>query len=221
MSGMVSSTSATSTTIASTSGRRKPPEERRAEIVAAAAAIALDEGLERVTLRAVAGRLGVRPGLISHYFSAAEDLVAAGFAYAISDERNRLVPLDGTPLERIARLVLRVRSAGGIKLAKLWLNARHLARFSAPVALSIEEQEALDRAQLRELIAAGVRSGDFVAEPGAATVRILVAIDGFGAYVNNPASFDEPAFTEFVADVVSWALELDADVLREAMAAQA
>ena len=40
--------------------------ERRAEIVAAAASIGIEEGLERITLRSVAEKVGVRPGVQPH-----------------------------------------------------------------------------------------------------------------------------------------------------------
>ncbi|MFB8144153.1 TetR family transcriptional regulator, partial [Streptomyces parvus] len=65
---------------------RKSPAARRAEIVDAAAAVALAEGLECVTLRRIGDDLGVRPGLISHYFPSAEELVAEAFGSAASGE---------------------------------------------------------------------------------------------------------------------------------------
>lgn len=47
-----------------------------------------------------------------------------------------------------------------------------------------------------------ILAGDFaVDDPIAACIRILVAIDGVGAYVNNVWSFDYEAFTRFVSDV--------------------
>jgi len=49
-------------------------------------------------------------------------------------------------------------------------------------------------------------------------VRILVAIDGFGAYANNPAAFTDESFTRFVPDAVEWALRLEPGVLAEAIA---
>lgn len=187
--------------------RRKPPEERRSEIVAAAADIALEEGLEKVVLRTVASRLGVRPGLISHYFPSVDELVATAFRRAVSDERRRILVDDGSPLRRIRHLVEQVQSPRGVRVARLWLNARHLARFRPLLVEPIEMQEEKDQAALVALIEAGAAEGVFrVSEPRKAAVRILMAVDGFGAYVNMGDQSDPPGYAGFVADVTEWAL---------------
>ncbi|WP_309075063.1 TetR family transcriptional regulator [Paenarthrobacter sp.] len=197
---------------------RKLPDERRAEILSEAASIALIEGLERITLRAVADRLGVRPGLISHYYPAAEDLVIAAFVRAVSEEREELFPDDGTPLERMAHLVSRIEGNGTFELTRLWLNARHLCRFIPALTEALLGQEYLDRNRLTALIEDGVASGDFVVEdPFAACIRIWVAIDGVGSYVNNVEAFEYDAFKRFVTDVAEWSLGVQAGELRAAV----
>lgn len=188
---------------------RKRPEERRAEILQEASHIALEQGLERVTLRAVADQLGVRPGLISHYFPAAEDLVAAAFELAITGERDRLFSTSGGPTVRLARLVRRITTGEADELARLWLNARHLGRFSDVLAQSLATQESIDREHMRALIEDGVAAGEFHTDDAfAACVRVFVAIDGFSVYVNAVDSFEVPAYTTFVSDVCEWTLGL-------------
>lgn len=197
---------------------RKQPEERRAEILAEASRIALEEGLERITLRAVADRLSVRPGLISHYFPAAEDLVVAAFVLAIAGERDRLFSSDGDPLDRLVVFVQRMQFEEE-GFSRLWLNARHLARFTPALADAIEEQEGLDRGRLAEVIDAGCADGVFTVEdPFEACVRIFMAVDGFGSYANDPAPFEHAAYVHFVADVCEWALGLEPGMLRERVA---
>ncbi|UKA49744.1 TetR family transcriptional regulator [Arthrobacter sp. FW305-123] len=197
---------------------RKLPDERRAEILAEAASIALTEGLERITLRAVADRLGVRPGLISHYYPAAEDLVIAAFVRAVSEEREELFPDAGTPLERMAHLVSRSEGRESLELSRLWLNARHLCRFIPALTEALRGQEYLDRNRLTALIEDGVDSGDFsVEDPFAACIRIWVAIDGVGSYVNNAEAFEYDAFKRFVTDVAEWSLGIPAGTLRAAV----
>lgn len=193
---------------------RKRPEERREEILAEAAAIAIDEGLERITLRAVAERLGVRPGLITHYFPAAEDLVSEAFVRAAVREREHFFPAAGAPVERLSRFVAHLASGASQPLARLWLNARHLSRFSAPLAAVLEEQDDLDRAALIAIIQAGIDAGDFTSlDAEAACTRILLAVDGSGSYANSARTFDDIAGARFVADVAEWSLGLPAGSL--------
>jgi AcrR family transcriptional regulator len=195
---------------------RKRPEERRAEILDAAATIALAEGLERITLRAVAERLGVRPGLITHYFPAAEDLVIAAFVRAATIERDRFFPAEGTPLERMAHFLGHIDSGASLPLARMWLNARHLSRFSPALGAALREQDALDRARLVAVVRDGVASGAFTAvDPEAAAIRILIAVDGVGSYVND-TTVDHPSFVDFERDVAEWTLGLPAGALRAA-----
>ncbi|QNE35537.1 TetR/AcrR family transcriptional regulator [Leifsonia shinshuensis] len=193
---------------------RKPAEERREEILAAAAEIAIEEGLERITLRAVAARLGVRPGLISHYFPAAEDLVDEAFARAATIERERFFPTEGPALERLAHFVQHIDSGASWPLARLWLNARHLSRFTPSLEATLQEQDALDRSRLRAIVQEGVDAGVFAeVDPEWASIRILIAVDGSGSYVNSAGDLSNPAQVRFVADVVEWTLGLEAGAL--------
>lgn len=198
---------------------RKRPEERRAEILDVASQLALAEGLERITLRAVAERLGVRPGLISHYFPAAEDLVAAAFSLAITGEREELIPSHGSPLERVAHLVQRTESGAADELSRLWLNARHLSRFAPALDAVLEAEEELDRNRLLGLIEEGVSSGAFTPNGDAysACIRIFVSVDGYGAYVNNTGPFSHPAYDRFVSDCVVRELGIPEEELRAAV----
>jgi AcrR family transcriptional regulator len=195
---------------------RKHPHERREEILRAASAIALHDGLDAITLRAVAERIGVRPGLIGHYFPAVQTLVIAAFTRAVAIEREQLIPAHGSPGERMTRLAARAHSPQAQPLARLWLNARHLSRFEPTLATALQEQETLDRARLLDLIVEGIAAGDFRTEdPFSACVRILIAVDGVGAYVNNTETFDAPAYEHFVADVAEWSLGLSPGALRD------
>ncbi len=186
-----------------------------------AAAIALESGLERITLRAVAERLGVRPGLITHYFPAAEDLVIEAFVRAAVRERDQFFPASGDPLDRVAHFIAHVESGASTPLARLWLNARHLARFSPALDAALREQDALDRARLVEIVEDGMHAGRFpIDDAEAACVRILIAVDGSGSYVNSAPAATHPAQQHVVADMTDWALGLQAATMRTAVAAR-
>ncbi|MEU6201278.1 TetR family transcriptional regulator C-terminal domain-containing protein [Streptomyces sp. NPDC047061] len=168
---------------------RKAPAERRNEIVATAARIGLTEGLECVTLRRVAEELGVQPGLVGHYFPAADELVAEAFTHAAMAELDDLLQQepDG-PLQTFRRFFGLTSSTDFDDVSKLWLNARHLSRYRPVLREHVVEQELRWCRRLEELITAGTAAGVFAcADPWGAATRILVAIDGASAYVNTSA----------------------------------
>src|SRR5215475_8604903 len=87
--------------------RRKAPEARRAEMIEAASAIAVTDGLDKVTARRVAAKLGVFPGLVDHYFTA-DQLVAAAFGHAAAKESDELfdeAEAGADPLIQLRRLI--------------------------------------------------------------------------------------------------------------------
>ncbi|OQR62003.1 TetR family transcriptional regulator [Streptomyces maremycinicus] len=206
---------------------RKAPAERRGEIVSAAAQVGLTEGLECVTLRRVAEELGVRPGLVSHYFPVAEELVAEAFADATSAELDGLLPGDsgdsgefgdpGGPGGRSGESVLAVlrRFLALISgeefddISRLWLNARHLSRYRPALQEQVVRQELLWCRRIEEVIKEGVRARVFTSEdPWAAAVRILVAIDGTSAYVNTSVQQRQAPITGLVRTVMEAELAL-------------
>ncbi|MDS2172484.1 MULTISPECIES: TetR/AcrR family transcriptional regulator [unclassified Nesterenkonia] len=197
---------------------RKAPGERRDEIIAEAARLAVTAGLEKITLRAVAAGIDVRPGLISHYFPTVEDLLVVACERALSDERTRLIPAEGAPLTRLARMIARLEGGHADDLARLWLNARHLSRHHPRLGEALVAQEEQDRERLMGLIRDGIAEGAFPAQdPFAACVRIFVAVDGAGAYVNSPTPFDHVTYHRFITDVAQWALGITDDSLRQAV----
>lgn len=169
---------------------RKAPAERREEIVGAAARVGLTEGLECVTLRRVADELGVRPGLVGHYFPAADTLVAEAFTAATLAELDALLPPRPAvpPREVLRRFFALADGAEFDDVSRLWLNARHLSRYRPVLREHVIAQELLWCRRVEETLATGTASGVFTcADPRASALRILVAIDGVSAYVNTSA----------------------------------
>ena len=194
---------------------RKSPEARRAEILDAAIDTAVSLGLEKITLRSVAAAVGVRPGLISHYYPAVEDLVAEAFAAGIVRLRGARPVALGSPTERLIAFLDEQAGPDSTELVSLRLDARHCSRHSAAMGMAIEEMEESDRRELVALISEGIEAGEFPAgDPLSAAIRILMAIDGHGVYVNSPLPFDHEAYGFFASDVAEWALGLAPGSLR-------
>ncbi|MCC8448729.1 TetR/AcrR family transcriptional regulator [Streptomyces rochei] len=175
---------------------RKSPAARRAEIVAAASAVALSDGLECITLRRIAEELAVRPGLISHYFPAVEDLVAEAYGDAVGAELDALLPADragASPTRHLARFFARATGPAFDDISRLWLNARHLSRYRPALRERVAVQEAAWRDRLESLIRDGVEQGEFrTDDPMVAAIQILVVLDGLGMLVNSADTEDDP-----------------------------
>ncbi|MFC7017792.1 TetR/AcrR family transcriptional regulator [Streptomyces viridiviolaceus] len=198
---------------------RKSPDQRRAEIVEAAAHIALGEGLELVTLRRIAEELGVRPGLIHHYFPVADHLVSEAFTHATTRERESLLPPaeeDLPPVDRLARFVVGLADGDHLDLSRLWLNARHLSRFKESLRLAVRTQESVTRAALVTLVQKGVRTGEFETDDALkAALYILVAVDGLGSYANDDSPpQDGPEIGDVAVETAETRLGLAPGTLR-------
>ena len=198
---------------------RKDPAERRAEILETAAQLALDQGLERVTMQLVAQELGVRPGLISHYFAAIDALLCEAFARAVTRERAALLPESESglsPTRRMSRFVHRVGDPGFDNLGRLWLNARHLARYRPTLRQVVAEQEAIMRDELTAVIEDGVRTGEFSTDdPHRACVVVLVVVDGLDSYANADSALPHPVLDTLVFRTAEHELGLPEGGLRD------
>ncbi|HET7664678.1 MAG TPA: TetR family transcriptional regulator C-terminal domain-containing protein [Mycobacterium sp.] len=165
--------------------KRKLPAERHGELLAKAVEIATAEGLSAVTLRRVAADLGVTPGLVSHYFSAADQLITAAFRSAavadLAEARSR-IDAAGTPAAKMAALMDYVLDDSSDDASALWLEAWSLGRRNA--ALAAEAKELTDQwlGCIANIVRAGVADGQFhVVDIDVAARRLLTMIDGLGA----------------------------------------
>ncbi|MFW8636273.1 TetR/AcrR family transcriptional regulator [Cribrihabitans pelagius] len=61
--------------------RRETPEQRKLALIEAALALVAEKGVRGATVRAIAERAEVTQGLIRHYFSSKEELIAAAYEH--------------------------------------------------------------------------------------------------------------------------------------------
>ena len=197
--------------------RRMDAAERRQEIIAAASRIAVGEGLERVTAKRVAEELGVAPGLISHYFGSADDLVAAAFGHAAGDERGLLFSAaseGAAPREELNRLVAGFLHPDRDPVSLLWLDAWQASRRRPALMAEVVRQMDADTAQLAELIRRGSVSGDFSAvDPASTALRIMALIDGLSIRAAIRAQIDYTVVADLVVSTVESELGLSPGAL--------
>ena len=64
--------------------RREAEDKRRQALIAATLSLVSDGGIRATTVRAIAERAGVTPGLIRHYFQSKENLVLEAFRHLMT-----------------------------------------------------------------------------------------------------------------------------------------
>ena len=156
--------------------RRKAPEERRQEILDATVETAIRLGLDAVTARDIARTAGIVPGLIHHYFSSVEELLAEAFASWADDvlERVREVPRELPAPVRIAALVSSLTPGQRFWHDALSAAVRHHGLRERARRLTIDYVE-----HVESVIRDGIDEGSFVcAEPRLSAWRIILMVDG-------------------------------------------
>lgn len=139
--------------------RREGEEKRREDLIAAAIELVAEGGATAATVRAIAGRAGVTPGLIRHYFASKDELTQAAYrsvmeAMTQSAVQSLDVAVPDDPKARLAAFV-----AANFKPAVLdpvrmavWAAYLHRAR-TDPQMRSVHEATYLGfRARLQALI---------------------------------------------------------------------
>ncbi|MGA4846649.1 TetR/AcrR family transcriptional regulator [Streptomyces sp. G5(2025)] len=166
--------------------RRLPPEERREAILRTAVRMGLEIGLDRLTSRQIGTEAGVTGALVNHYFPHMDDLVAAAFAHAASQEIRATfanVEQCSAPPARLRRLIDLYFAEDGQEVNRLWLDAWSMA--PRRPALHAEVQRQMDHwvDRLAPLIVEGVETGDFrSADPAASARRLLALLDGVAVH---------------------------------------
>jgi AcrR family transcriptional regulator len=164
--------------------KRKMPAERHGELLQKAVDISAAEGLSAVTLRKVAAALGVTPGLVSHYFASAEQLITAAFraaACADMDEARARVEAAGQPTGQVEALMDYLLDDGSADASALWLDAWSLGRRNPALAEQANDLTRQWLVFLADIVRAGQDAGEFrVADADVAARRLLTMIDGLG-----------------------------------------
>jgi AcrR family transcriptional regulator len=164
---------------------RKTPAERRDEISAAAREIALVDGLDAVTLRAVAARVGVAPGLVAHHASGMDALVADAFGTVVAEELRTVLTAMRVTDVAAARLGILLDTVFGEEpsaVTLVWVQGWALGTRNEELAARVRaEMDTWQRAIAAE-IERGRERGEFddVDADGIAW-HLLAIIDGLGA----------------------------------------
>lgn len=177
-------------------GRRPGASGAREAILEAARFTFAASGYERATIRAIAGRAGVDPALVHHYFGSKDELLRAAVAFpfepaamlpAVLADRSRvgwsLAEAVFTLWERPEvreRIVALLRTAASHETAAAVLRALVEREVLGPIAASLDLPDAGLRAALAGTQIVGIALGRFVVGvaplPDVPIERIVAAI---------------------------------------------
>lgn len=165
---------------------RMSPDARRAAIVAATRAVMARRGIAATTVRDVAAELGTSSGLIHHYYSSMDDLLAEAFEQEARGDLAEVLSAVDTGRDPVERLAIffdtydrGVRDGSGDSGMQIWLDAwAEAARRPALRRTSRRLNEEWQRV-LVGIITAGIDAGQMVCVDAEASAwRILSLLDG-------------------------------------------
>jgi AcrR family transcriptional regulator len=158
------------------------PEQRREAIVDATVRVLLRQGIASTTVRDVAAEMGTSSGLIHHYFSSMDELLAEAFDLVASKDLARsaaAIDAVSEPIRKLAVFFANYNRADEQWSMQVWLDAwAEAARRPALQRSSRrlnEEWQALVASVIRAGVALDEMSCD---QPDAVAWRIISMLDG-------------------------------------------
>ena len=167
---------------------RRNVEVRREEILGATVVEVQKRGLAHTRVADVAQALSISPALVFYHFETKDRLLAEAFAYAAERDLVRLDAVVKAPGTTVSRLhsVLKLYSPAGSTPPgwTLWVDAWAAAMRSPELRRVSKKLDLRWKEAVAELIADGVREGDFCCDdPHGAAWRITALIDGLAVQV--------------------------------------
>lgn len=194
--------------------RREPEEKRREALILAALDLMAEEGPGATTVRAIAERAGITPGLIRHYFETKDALTRAAYRWMMermTEESEAACRASDSPEAALAALVcatLRPPVMEGSRV-RLWAGFLHMVHQDP--AMRAEHEATYT--QYRDLIQSQIQRLPGKADPAIArplAIACNAVIDGLWLEGGTlPESFAEGEIAAIGLRSVSAILGLD------------
>ncbi|WP_292764234.1 TetR/AcrR family transcriptional regulator [Microbacterium sp. UBA3486] len=197
------------TTSTGAGARRMSPEERDHSILDGAIGLARESGLESLTVRAVAARVGVTPALVAHYRPGMDAFVADVFGLIVAAERDEVIAAfdgaDGPAALRagLLRLIETLLDADRDDVTLIWVQAWALGARNEALAARVRQEMDAWQSALEQIFARAAATDAIAAGRADMAAWLLLAmVDGMNAH-----------------SLVKWAPRDRADLARRALSA--
>ena len=200
------------TTSRAAAPRRLPPEERERSILDGAVALASESGLEALTVRAVAARVGVTPALVAHYRPVMESFVAEVFTAIVAAERDEVIAAYDPAVDlraNLLRLIETLLDDSRDDVAMVWVQSWALGARNEALGARVRAEMDLWHSALEDLIARAIAEDSALPvdpasriDPASSAWMLLAMVDGMSAH-----------------SLVHWAPRDRADLARRTLAA--
>ena len=187
------------------------PQERDHSILEGALGLARESGLESLTVRAIAARVGVTPALVAHYRPGMDAFVADVFGSIVADEREEVISaFDDSPFRDtdelrggLLRLIETLLDADRDDVTLIWVQAWALGARNEALAARVRQEMDGWQSVLEGIFARAAADGAIEAGRADTAAWLLLAmVDGMNAH-----------------SLVKWAPRDRADLARRALSA--
>lgn len=165
------------------------PEERDHSILDGAIGLARESGLESLTVRAVAARVGVTPALVAHYRPGMDAFVADVFGLIVAAERDEVIAAfdgaDGPAALRagLLRLIETLLDADRDDVTLIWVQAWALGARNEALAARVRQEMDAWQSALEQIFARAAATGAIAAARADMAAWLLLAmVDGMNAH---------------------------------------
>ncbi|WP_334152223.1 TetR/AcrR family transcriptional regulator [Microbacterium sp.] len=180
------------------------PEQRDRSILDGAIGLARESGLESLTVRAVAQRVGVTPALIAHYRPVMDAFLADVFGEIVGAERVEVMAdfdPDRGVRDNLFHMVETLLDGDRDDVTLVWVQAWALGVRNETLAARVRTEMDLWQSAIEEHLAAAVATGEIAASRTDTAAWLLLAmVDGMNAH-----------------SLVKWAPHDRADLARRAL----
>ena len=176
--------------LASTRSRRV--RVRTQDIVSAAAGLFAEAGYHNVGMRTVADAIGIRgASLYHHYASKEEILYAIALSVTLEPVENQLTLLDapGTPSERLSALIRAHVEHLSRRRVEHLVGLHEMNSLTPEHRSEVDEYRRFYQRRVRDVIAAGVRAGEFeIADLHVTSLAMLDMLNGISRWFSHDGS---------------------------------